>query len=113
MLSPLQIQLRAKALIALEEAVQECRYRKPRRGHALRFALAWLWSLDRGDRTPFDEFWQALAEDGMWRFGSADRALFVIYRHLGVDRPDDLPMRMWKARAAEERAASPGPRQPG
>jgi len=87
--------LRDKALLALEEAVQECRYRKPRRTHALRFALAYLWALRPADRGPFDAFWRALAEDGMFRFGSADQAIGMIYVHLGLKRCDELPMRLW------------------
>ena len=96
-------QLRDKALLALEEAVQECRYRKVRRTCALRFALAYLFSLRPTDREPFDAFWLALDEEGMWRFGSADRALFTIYLHLGLTRCDQLPMRMWARQAEAER----------
>jgi hypothetical protein len=96
-------QLRNKALLALEEAVQECRYRKVRRSFAIRFALAYLWSLKPTDRAPFESYWQALQDDGMWRFSSADRALFAIYWHLGLKRCDELPMKLWKARAEEER----------
>ena len=51
-----QDQLRDKALLALEDAAQECRYRAPRRSFLLRFALAYLWSISRGDRAPFDSF---------------------------------------------------------
>lgn len=96
-------ELRAKALLALEEAVQECRYRKPRRSYAIRFALAYLWSLKPGDRAPYAAFWQALDEDGMFRFGSADTALSAIYRLLRLQRSDDVPMRIWKKMEAEER----------
>lgn len=96
-------QLRNKALLALEEAVQECRYRKVRRSFAIRFALAYLWSLKPTDREPFESLWEALQEDSMWRFSGADRALFAIYCHLGLTRCDDLTMKMWRARAKEER----------
>src|SRR5438128_5531025 len=53
-------QLRDKALLALEEIVQEARYRRPRRSFALRFALAYLWAYAGGKRDPFDELWRAL-----------------------------------------------------
>jgi hypothetical protein len=55
-------QLRDKALLALEDACQECRYRTPRRGFLLRFTLAYLWSRSCGDRGPFDSFWVAMGE---------------------------------------------------
>lgn len=95
--------LRNKALLALEEAVQECRYRKPRRGFALRFALAYLWSLKPTDREPFENFWRELDENSMWRFSGADRALHVIYRHLGVERDHELFMAVWKRVQNRER----------
>lgn len=94
-------QLRNKALLALEDALQELRYRKVRRSAALRFTLAYLWTCSRGDRAPFDEFWHALASTTPWRIGTADGALRKIYREVGVDRDEDLPMRMWKRAQAE------------
>lgn len=100
----LQTSLRNKALLALEEAVQECRYRKPRRSHAIRFALAYLWALRPVNRAPFDAFWHALAADGIFRFGSTDQAMSMIYAHLGLKRCNELPMRLW--REAWEREVS-------
>lgn len=88
--------LRAKALLALEEAAQECRYGQVQRTFAIRFALAYLWSLAPSSREPFDEFWKALAETTMWRFGSADRALSGIYQQLGIQRNDELAMSLWQ-----------------
>jgi hypothetical protein len=90
-------QLRDKALLALEDAVQECRYRTPRRGFLLRFTLAYLWSISRGDRGPFDTFWEAMGQPrSPWSFGTADHALSAIYRALGVERPDEPSWAMWK-----------------
>ena len=90
-------QLRSKALLALEEAVQETRYGKVRQTIALRFALAYLWTLTSGRRAPFDDLWKALADDeDFWRFGRADAALGSIYRVLEIERDHDLTMRMWK-----------------
>lgn len=90
-------QLRSKALLALEEAVQETRYGKVRQTVALRFALAYLWTTSSGHRAPFDDFWKALVDtEHFWRFGRADAALGSIYRVLHLKRDHDLTMRMWK-----------------
>ena len=94
--------LRSKALLALEEVVQEARWRAPRRSFAVRFALAFLWSLGGGEREPFVDFWKALARDDMWRFSTADEALGRIYRTLGLARDGEVAMRMWQARFEEE-----------
>ena len=96
-------QLRAKALLALEDALQECRYRKPRRGYALRFALAWLWATSGADRRPFENFWRSLAhEKTPWSFGVADSALSEIYRALKVERDDAVAFAMWARRRKDE-----------
>lgn len=97
-------QLRDKALLALEEAVQDCRYGTPRRTIALRFALAYLWTYAPRDRAPFDEFWRALGQQkSPWSLSVADNALLFIYRALNVERDDEIGMRMWRRRAAEEK----------
>jgi hypothetical protein len=95
--------LAEKALLALEELVQECRYRPPRRSFMIRFTLAYLWSLGRGEKKPFDEFWEALAREH-WRFREANNALASIYRHVGIERDNDLTMRLWSERQREEEA---------
>ena len=97
-------QLRDKALLALEDAIQEKRYRTPRPSHAVRFALAYLWSHNGGgDRTPFDNFWKEyVAEQGPWAFGAADHALSALYRALGLKRPDAVSWAMWKKWAERE-----------
>lgn len=88
-------ELRNKALLALEDAVQECRYRVPRRSFAIRFALAYLWASSRCSREPFDEFWNALRCSETWRLSSADTALLRIYRSVGVERPSEVSMKLW------------------
>ncbi|MDT9598654.1 hypothetical protein [Sphingosinicella rhizophila] len=96
--------LRDKALLALEEVVQECRYRAPRRSFAIRFALAYLWAYSGKDRKPFDDFWRRLGEKhSPWSFSTADWDLQAIYRTLKVERRDIVSDRMWKARQTEER----------
>lgn len=90
-------QLRDKALLALEDAVQECRYRKPRRSFAVRFSLAYLYATSKVDREAFDAFWRDyLAPVSPWNFGSADTSLLRIYVVLGLERPDDIDDKMWK-----------------
>jgi hypothetical protein len=95
-------QLKAKALLALEEALQELRYRPIRRSMALRFALAYLWASSGSARAPFDDYWRALADERMWRLSAADRALIGIYAAVGVQRDDAVMMRLWEARHREE-----------
>ncbi len=98
---PLPGQLRDKALLALEDAIQECRYRTPRPSFAVRFALAYLWVYGGCDRLVFDELWQALrAPHTPWSFSVANRALTMVYGELGLDRPAQPAWRMW-ARWAE------------
>jgi hypothetical protein len=97
-------QLRDKALLALEEVVQECRYRPHRRTIAIRFALAYLWAFKPGRREPYDEFWKALALDKVARFGGADRALSMIYAEHGLARDEALSMQLWERQHELERA---------
>jgi hypothetical protein len=101
-------QLKAKALLALEEALQELRYRPIRRSMALRFALAYLWASSGSDRAPFDDYWRALADERMWRFSAADRAMIGIYTAVGLKRDDAVMMRLWEARHREEQKEDSG-----
>ena len=96
--------LRDKALLALEDAVQECRYRTPRRSFAVRFALAYLWACGGcRDRRPFDDFWQALGRPlTPWSFSVADTSLLRVYRVLGIERPDEVQSAMWRRWSKEE-----------
>lgn len=91
-------QLRDKALLALEDAIQECRYRTPRPSFAVRFALAYLWVYSgAADRKPYDVLWRALRDPkSPWSFSSADHALNGIYRSLGVQRPEKVASLMWR-----------------
>jgi len=101
--------LREKALLALEEAAQACRYGTVQRTYAIRFALAYLWSLRRGDRGCFGNFWCALdGDDQLYRFSNAERALIDIYRQLGVERPDEPARRFWAEAQERHRRASSG-----
>jgi hypothetical protein len=96
-------QLRGKALLALEEAVQECRYRVPRRSFAIRFALAYLWAFAPADRRPFDDLWRALgAPHSPWSYSGAETALQHLYRALGLERDERIGMELWRRRFEEE-----------
>lgn len=96
--------LRDKALLALEDAIQETRYRTPRRSFALRFALAFLWAYSGcRDRYPFEELWNALGRPfSAWSFSVANTQIRGIYRALGIERPDDIEASMWRRWSKEE-----------
>jgi hypothetical protein len=96
-------QLRDKALMALEEALQDVRYPPARRPLSLRFALAYLWTISSADRSLFEEFWRALQSTSPWSLGSADMALRRIYTALGLERDEAPSWHFWKARQEEER----------
>ena len=100
-----QDDLRRKALLALEEAVQQCRHARPRRTLALRFALAFLWATSKADREPFDRFWRALGDPrSPWSFGAADGALLGLFRSIGVERDEEIAFRLWEAEAARRKS---------
>ena len=104
-------QLRDKALLALEDAVQECRYRAPRRSFAIRFALAYLWAYSGGERWPFDQLWRSLGDPmSPWSFSGANTDLNAIYRLLGLERPPEVEEEMWR-RWEQERADERARRQ--
>ena len=106
--------LRDKALLALEEAVQETRHGPARRSLALRFAFAWLYaSAPREgqpvDRAKFDELWKSLAAAKTpWSFTMADSALSGLYRAIGVPRDDDVAQSLWRRMNAERKRAAAG-----
>jgi hypothetical protein len=90
--------LRNKALVALEEALEESRIGPVRRTWALRFALAFLSNYSE-DREPFDEYWRALAEVKQPpRYGAANVALNRIYLAVGVERDHMLSLRFRRVR---------------
>lgn len=84
--------LTTKALLALEEVAALADKAPVRPSLAVRFALAYLYSIGKGDREPFDSFWKALG------FGSDDytrqiergalvsAALSAIYLQVGCER---------------------------
>jgi hypothetical protein len=94
-----------KALCALEEAVQQSRYGKPERSFALRFALAYLYARNPGDRGPFEDLWREL--DGWndlhrWRY--ADCALSRIYQRVGRTRDEAIADQFWRIAQAQAEA---------
>lgn len=101
--------LTAKAFMALEEVLQQCRYGAPERSYAVRFALAYLWALKKGDRAPYTDFWRQLGNgNDLVRFRYADRALRLIYGQNGVVRDEAFSGEMWRvaqASAGQRRGA--------
>ena len=99
-----QNELRDKALLVLEDAVQECRYRQPRRSFLLRFALAYLWSISpRGDRGCFDSFWAAMGEPkSPWNFSVANSCLDRSDVEMALTRRGDVPEQRWERWSREE-----------
>lgn len=97
--------LTTKALLALEEITQDCRYCVPDRTFAIRFALAYLYALGPGDPEPFVEFWRAISGDNqLFRWRDADMALGRIYSVIGAERSEDSASDCWKiAQARWER----------
>ena len=86
-------QLRGKALIALEEALEESRIAPVRRSWALRFSLAFLSNFAT-DRDAFDDYWAALVEPAQPpRYSSVNVALNRIYRAVGVERDHAFSLR--------------------
>lgn len=105
--------LTSKALLALEEACHTARYTKPDRTRALRFALAYLYALRRGDATPFYSFWIEIASDNdLLRFQNVNRSLDKIYERAGVPREDATVMGMWRAAHDKYGPAAPDAPRP-
>lgn len=93
--------LTTKALLALEEVTQDCRYCVPERTFAIRFALAYLYALKPGDPEPYVDFWRRIAdENGLFRFQFANRALEAIYRAHAIEREDPMARDFWQAAQA-------------
>lgn len=89
--------LTAKALLALEEALHECRYRPVRRSRSLGLALAYLWSIGGGDARDYQQFWREVASDNyVLRFGAADQCLGRIYAAVGRTRDEELSHAIWR-----------------
>lgn len=89
-------QLRDKALFALEEALQEIRFSKAFQTAALRFALAYLWSMADVTPEPYDRFWKCLGARSAGIFTAADTALEQIYHSLGVTRDEEVSNGLWR-----------------
>jgi len=86
----------AKALLALEESLHECRYRPVQRIRALGMTLAYLGSIKGGEARDFAQFWRQIASDNqILRFGSANQALDRIYASVGRKRDEDLSHAIW------------------
>lgn len=90
--------LQNKALLSLEDALQELRFRTPRRSHSIRFALAYLYATSDLPRDAIDTFWRELhREHGPNVMTGAEAALNRIYHLLGVTREHAVVQEMWRA----------------
>ncbi len=84
--------LTTKALLALEEVARQADREPVRPSLAVRFALAYLYSVGSGEREPFDRFWLALAYGGndyarqIERGALVSAALSAIYLQAGRER---------------------------
>ena len=68
--------LKFKALCALSEVVDQCDHAPLAPSLALRFALAYLFSISDGDRSSFDMFWQTIRQsDDAFHSATMARAL--------------------------------------
>lgn len=92
--------LTRKALLALEEALNQCDQQPlSKSSMSLRFALAYLYSVSRSDRGCFDAFWKAVTDtrrgpseylEGVVRASEANSNLNAIYRAVGVRRTNQM-----------------------
>lgn len=84
--------LTTKALLALEEVAVLADKGPVRPSLAVRFALAYLYSVSSGDREPFDSLWRALGYGGgndarqIERGALVSAALSAIYLQVGCQR---------------------------
>jgi hypothetical protein len=97
-----------KALCVLDEMAERAR-RAPLSAPSasLRFALAFLWAVDRnGDRKVYDDFWRAAYRHGTDYLSTTDRgealhrAFVDIAIRAGHEPSVALKNAMWKARGA-------------
>jgi hypothetical protein len=65
-----------KALCALDQAANECEAGPLRRTFALRFALAYLFAVSKGDRQAFDDFWRIIADPIEWGYSESQARYF-------------------------------------
>ena len=90
-------QLTAKALQALEEVLDRCGTEAVPKCLMLRFTLAYLYSVSRGEPDLFIEYWRTVTEPprrgeseaicATGRRQNANAILNGIYRRLGLERP--------------------------
>lgn len=110
-------QLKMKALLALEEGVQEVRAGRAPASFAIRFALAYLYAIGEGERWLFESYWRSVtgaagqeqsspAIARVVRQTGADTALNGIYRSVGIERTSEVQQ------SARSAMVSPKPPSP-
>jgi hypothetical protein len=105
-------QLIRKALLALDEAIDQARIKPVAPTFALRFALAWLFTQSNGWREPYDAFWRVIRDPFSWASSDVQRAylrptkarteFYRICRSIGIE-----PTGAFLSELSEERRRMP------
>jgi hypothetical protein len=92
--------LKVKALLALEEVARQADHEPLSKTRQLRFLLAFLYSLDGGERWPYDQLWREAtapvpkgttpAAARIGRSQTVNACLNAIYRGVGVERTSTM-----------------------
>ena len=85
------------ALLTLEEAVHTARYLQNPQSYAVKFALAYLHSIQPSDRRVFDDFWRALSEGSVSRGIALENSHKAIHAHLRMPHHDEDMWMVWRA----------------
>lgn len=110
-------ELVGRALLVLEAALNDTDKAPVPRSLALRFTLAYVYSVAGGERGMFDSFWRYVTDDrpcedghqaidALGRSANANAALNGIYRAVGVTRTNDMMFKGPRERATTEDATS-------
>lgn len=103
-------QLTTRALLVLEAALNETSDAPVPRSLSLRFTLAYLYAVSRGERSSLDGFWRNVTDDrpcedgaerirGLGRSQNANAQLNGIYRDVGIKRTNDMMFKGPKERS--------------
>lgn len=85
------------ALLTLEEAVHTASYLQNPQSYAVKFALAYLHSIQPSDRRVFDDFWPALSEGSVSRGIALENSHKAIHAHLRIPHREQDMWMVWRA----------------